>query len=192
MRPFVPSFLLFCFAALGLSPLALVAQSPGPSKEILLNVVAAHTTPQGEHSYLYLRVFSDGSAECQASTPSARVKDQPTTTKPLAKDEFSRIKSIVDDQKLAGLAPKYETKYAAVDSWTEWKIEIHGSGRMQIIQVLEFSPSLAKTMKHPYPEALVELGCSVEKARAELTGETTLFDSKCDRSRGPARDGKKP
>jgi hypothetical protein len=46
---------------------------------------------------------------------------------------------------------------------------------------LEFSPGLARTMKHPYPDALVKLGCNIEKLRAGLSGESNFPDSECKR-----------
>lgn len=141
-----------------------------PSAGILVEVVAVHTTPESEHRYVYLRVFSNGTAEWQSR--SSENKDQCSTRTALTKEQFQRIKSVVGDPKLAHLGPRYETRYAIVDSWTEWKIQVHQARQSLVIQVLEFSPGLAKAMKHPYPDALVKLGCTVESTRAEVSGET--------------------
>jgi len=83
----------------------------------------------------------------------------------------------VSEPQLAAVKRKYETRYAIVDTWTEWTIEIQPPGQPQIIQVLEFSPGLARTMKHPYPDALVKLGCNIEKLRADVSGESNRLDS---------------
>jgi len=71
---------------------------------------------------------------------------------------------------------------AIVDTSTEWTIKIQRPGQAQTIQVLEFSPGLARTMKHPYPDALVKLGCNIEKLRAGLSGESNFPDSECKRA----------
>jgi hypothetical protein len=72
-----------------------------------------------------------------------------------------------------------KTRYAIVDTSTEWTIKIQRPGQAQTIQVLEFSPGLARTMKHPYPDALVKLACNIEKLRAGLSGESTRFACGC-------------
>jgi hypothetical protein len=109
----------------------------------------------------------------------------------LTKDEYINIKSVVDGPKLAKVGPRYETKYVIVDSWTEWRIEIYRTGQTQVIEVLQFSPGLAKTMKHPYPDALVELGCKAEKLRADVLGEPQSVDSACEKALG-VRNQPKP
>lgn len=121
-------------------------------------------------------MFSNAAAEWQSGSPEDKEKGATRTA--LTKEQFLRIKSVADDPKLAHLGPRYETKYAIVDSWTEWKIEVHQARQSQVIQVLEFSPGVAKAMKHPYPDALVKLGCTLESTRAEVSGET-LPDSEC-------------
>lgn len=86
--------------------------------------------------------------------------------------------------KLAKVRPKYATWYAVVDASTTWAIKIQHPGQSQIIEVLEFSPALTKAMKHPYPDTLVELGCNIEKIRADISREATSHDSECRRVLG--------
>jgi hypothetical protein len=99
----------------------------------------------------------------------------------LSEDEFIQIRTAVNAPKLAKLRPKYETWYAIVDASLKWTIKIPRPGQSQIIEVLEFSPALTKTMKHPYPDALVKLGCNIEKLRDDVSGEPHLLDSECQR-----------
>ena len=147
---------------------------------VLLEVIATHTTPAHEDRFVYLRVFSDGTAECQSSKPGdPENKERGTIKKTLTKEEFSRIKSLVEEPELADVGARYETRYAIVDSWTEWRINIRRKRQVQNIEIMEFSPGLAKTMKHPYPQALVKLGCTLEKMRAYVSGEASLLDSEC-------------
>jgi hypothetical protein len=167
------------------------AQSPSLGREIVLEVIATHNTLASEDRYVYLRVFSDGTAEWQSSNYSNSQKTELLAAKKtLTQDEFMRIKSVVSEPKLAAVGPKYETRYAIVDTFTEWTIKIQRPGRLQIIQVLEFSPGLARTMKHPYPNALVKLGCNIEKTRADVSGESHTPDSECMRALGTASQPK--
>lgn len=180
--------------ALGLlAPVDNFAQStsPSPTGEIILEVIATYNGMQCSQCadrYVYLRVFSDGTAECQSSTRSAaEPKESPTIKKKtLTQDEFIQIKRAVNAPKLAKVGPKYETWYAIVDASLRWTIKIPRPGQSQIIEVLEFSPALTKTMKHPYPDALVKLGCNIEKLRDDVSGEPHSLDSECQRVLGTA------
>jgi hypothetical protein len=162
-------------------PASDLAQSPKVGAEIILEVIAAHTTMESEYRYVYLRVFSDRTAECQSSKHSdTENKELPAIKKALTQNEFIRIESVVNDPKVSTLEPKYETRYAIIDSSTEWTIKIQRSGgQTQIIRVLEFSPGLARAMKHPYPDSLVKLGCSIKKLRADASGESISLDDEC-------------
>jgi hypothetical protein len=174
--------LIIATVAAALLPLAInFAQSPATAPtQTLIEVITTHTAPETEHNYVYLRVFTDGTAKGQPSAPSNAKNAGPTILrKNLSQDEFTRIKSVAHEPALAKVGSKYETKYGVVDSWTEWKIELRRSGQTQTIRVMQFSPGLAKTMKHPYPEALVKLGCAVKKTRADVFGELPSLDYEC-------------
>ena len=55
-----------------------LAQSPATAPvQTLIEVIATHTGPETEHSYVYLRVFSDGTVECQPSAPSDAKNPEP-------------------------------------------------------------------------------------------------------------------
>jgi len=151
-----------------------------PSADVLLEVTATHSTMQSEDTYIYLRVFSDGTAECQSSRH-ANPDGEDRYKKTLTQDEFGKLKTILDEPGLRHVRTRYETRYAIVDTSTEWVIKIRRTGRPQIIEVLEFSPALAKIMKHPYPSALVKLGCTVQKVRSDVSGESAYVDSECKR-----------
>jgi hypothetical protein len=187
MRSFLLLILIVVLALGLLLPADSLAQSPKPSSgsDTVVEVIATHTTPDSEDTYVYIRVFSNGTAEFQPSTHrAAGTKERPTIKKTLTQDEFVQIKSLVDAPQLAAVGPKFETRYAIIDSWTKWTIEIQRPVKPQIIQILEFSPGLARTMKHPYPDPLVKLGCSLEKLRADISGESTLLDGECQRVLG--------
>jgi len=113
--------MLIVMVGLGLlAPANNFAQSPRPSPNanMVLEVIATHTTMASEDRYVYLRVFSDSTAECQPSKHSNSQKTLLVVKRTLTQDEFIRIKSVVSESKLAAVKPKYETRYAIVDTWT--------------------------------------------------------------------------
>lgn len=138
--------------------------------EILVEVTAIHTSPETENSYLYLRVFSNGLAEWQSSRFIAGKKGPSTNSQIMKTDDFLRIKSVLDDPRLQKLKQGYDTRFAAIDSWTTWKVAIPRKNVPQTIQITEFSPDLANAMKSPYPDALVNLGCALKTLRSQVSG----------------------
>jgi hypothetical protein len=146
-----------------------------PAPDVILDVTtSSYSLSEGRNPHVYLRVFSDGSAECQFSRG-----DNPTIKKTLTQDEFVHLKSVLRNSKLAKVRPRYESRYTILDSWTEWTIKIQRPGQPQVIQVVDFSPWAGKGLKHPYPDALVKLGCSIEKLRADVSGDSISLDREC-------------
>jgi len=185
MRCVVQSMLVAVMTIGFVSPSNDLTQSPSPRSEMVLEVMATSSTMTGEDTYVFLRVFSDGTAECQLlNRGDLEKKETPTIKKALSQDGFVRIKSVLSNSRLAKLKSRYETRYAIVDTSTEWTIKVLRPGQTQVIQVLEFAPGLARAMKHPYPDALVKLGCSIEDLRAELSGEPNFHDGECKRILG--------
>src|SRR5215469_14618570 len=89
--------LIIATVAAAFLPLAICfAQSPATAPaQTLIEVIATHTAPETEHSYVHLRVFSNGTAEYQPSAPSDAKNTEPAILrKILSKDEFTRIKSV--------------------------------------------------------------------------------------------------
>jgi hypothetical protein len=142
---------------------------------LILSVTATHATMQEKYSYQYLRLFSDASVECDSPAKSTHS----TLRTRLSDDEFSKVRSTLSDPRLFHLKASYETRYAVLDSSTAWKIDFLYKDKIRNVDVLEFSPELAKTMKHPYPEVLVRLGCTVLQLRQEVSGEPVHLDSEC-------------
>jgi hypothetical protein len=72
----------------------------------------------------------------------------PPIRKAMTQSEFTKIESSVNDSKLTKVGPRYGVNFA-LDTSTEWMIKIRRPRAPQIIHILEFAPSLAKTMKGP-------------------------------------------
>jgi hypothetical protein len=140
---------------------------------------------------VYLRVCSDGTAEFQSSTPSNSDKAEAVSVrKTLNQDDFLRIKSAASDPKLTAVGPEYGTRYVIMDNSTQWTITVQRPRKPKIINVWEFSPDFAKTLKRPYPDALVNLGCNIQKIRADVSGESIPVDPECKRFLGSPSQAK--
>jgi hypothetical protein len=155
--------------------------------EVILEVDATQRSMDADYAYLYLRVFSDSTAEYQPRHPTASGSSGPLIiTKTLAQDGFKSLESVLQERSLARLGGPYESQFAILDSWTEWKIRLQNRGRPRTITVLEFSPGLAKAVKRPYPDALVKLGCTLGRLRSDVSGEPPVLDSGCKKVFKPA------
>jgi hypothetical protein len=73
---------------------------------MVLEVIATHTTMASEDGCVYLRAFSDGTAECQPSKHSdSEKRELLVIKKTLTQDEFIRIRSVVSEPTLAAVKP---------------------------------------------------------------------------------------
>jgi hypothetical protein len=145
------------------------ALKSGPSSKVILEVVNRHFTVGKKIPSIYLRVSSDGTAECHTE----KYWDEPdiVKTKVLGRDDLEWLKVLLEQSELLGIKHRYERMYPVVDSWMEWNIKIDGGGEVQIIEVAGFSPAAAKLRNQPYPDVLVKLGCSIWKLRGDVFGD---------------------
>ena len=184
MNRLLPSMSVLMIALGLVVPVDNLGQSTGPSQnaDVFLEVIATYSSMASQGTYVYLRLFSDRTAESQPLNHSdSEAKESPTIKMTLTQNDFAQIRSVVGNPKLAKVGHRYETRYAIVDTSTEWTIKIQRPEQSQIIQVLEFAPDLAKVMRHPYPEALLRLGCNIENLRNQVTGESYSPDDECKR-----------
>ena len=150
-----------------LSQLATKSEAP---PQIILEVINTHFTVGLQIPSVYLRVFSDGTAEChtvQYTGHEAHVVKREMLTP----DELSKLKAVLENQELPNVQKRYELLNLVIDSWMEWNIAVAHDSGTQRIQVLNFSPGSAGEKKKPYPDALVKLGCSIWKLRYETYGD---------------------
>jgi len=155
-----------------------VTKSNAP-RTLILEVINRHFTVGEKIPSTYLKVYSDGTAECHAP----KYWDEPDVakTKSLPIEEFNQLKALLEQPDLLNVKHRYERMYTVMDSWMEWTIKIdHPSGE-QSFEVSGFSPSSAKASNQPYPEALTKLGCSIQKIRSEVFGyEPHRAEADCD------------
>jgi hypothetical protein len=138
----------------------------GPSSKIILEVINRHFTVGKKIRSVYLRVFSDGSAECHAE----KYWDEPDTVKrkALSHEDLAQLKALVEQPELLTVKPRYKLMAPVIDSWMEWTIKVPHGRRVQQIEVANFDPAAAKERNERYPEVLVKLGCSIWKMRSDV------------------------
>jgi hypothetical protein len=155
-----------------------LADSPKstPSSRIVLEVVNRHFTVGEKIPSLYLRVLSDGTAECHAikywdETDVKKMKTLPA-------EDFAKLMALIDEPGLLKVRSRYKLMDWVFDSWMEWEIKIQHPGNVQKIEVASFSPASAQAWNTPYPDALVKLGCLIEKVRNDVYADSPRdFDS---------------
>jgi hypothetical protein len=156
-----------------------VATSPLPS--VLLKVTETDistVTPIGENKFLYLRVFSDRTAESESSFQVRKGESNVRITykKTLTQEECKRLRTLIDKPELAKIKTKYDG--FTIDFSVEWQIRLAHLGEIREIDV--FQPSFESADKDVYPLVLAELGCAVQKLRFDMSGESSDFvDGNC-------------
>lgn len=154
-----------------------------PATPVLV-VINWHFTVGKKIPSVYLKVFSDRTAECHTLAYSG-VEPKVTKTKMLAPDEFEKLMAVLDGPELLNVNSRYESKRMVIDSWMEWDISIQRPSHAQKVEVVNFSPSWFGNAQ-PYPGALLQLGCSVWKIRDEVFGdEPGHRDAKCKKALEP-------
>jgi len=142
------------------------------SPRVVLEVLNKHFTVGLKIPSVYLRVFSDGRAECYTVRYTG---EEPNVVKKkaLTPDELGKLEAILDNQDLLNVNKRYGLVDPVIDSWMEWNIAVPHKIATQKIQVLNFSPGSAGEKNKPYPDALVKLGCHIWKLRFEIYGDET-------------------
>ena len=141
--------------------------------KIILEVMNRHFTMGKKIPSLYVRVFSDGTAECH--TEKYNKEKDVAKMKVLSVDEFERLKAAMNEPDLLNVKEKYGLMHFVVDSWMEWDIAVQHASGVQRIKVASFSPASAREKLQPYPDALVKLGCSILEIRDDVYGDARPY-----------------
>jgi hypothetical protein len=172
------------------SPVPQTASTAG----VILEVTATDFQIGPEQDYLYLRVFSDHSAEAQTlkrktMLDKAVLVDSKTK---LTQDEFTKIQHLIDEPEILKLDALYRQRIGDVlDVFTSWRIKIQHPEHLQELVVIAFAPQGARRRHRPYPQPLVKLGCTIEKVRSETIGEKADLDDECKKILGMSRSAPK-
>ena len=144
-------------------------QQSSSSAKSILEVINRHFTVGRKIRSVYLRIYSDGMAECHTE----KYWDEPDIVKHKTLDpgELQRLQAVLDNPELLHANKKYGLMAPVLDSWMEWDIRVPHGWHAQKIKVLNFSPASARNSNQAYPPAVLKLGCSIWKLRNEVYGD---------------------
>jgi hypothetical protein len=170
---FLPRALLVLLLS-GAVSLGVSGAKSGPSAKLILEVMNRHFTVGRKIRSVYLRVYSDGTAECHTVKYTGdETDDGPDIVKQktLAPVELQSLEAVLHNPELLQVEKKYGLMYTVIDSWMEWDIRVPHGWHKEKIKVLNFSPASARKENHPYPPALLKLGCLIWKLRNDVFGD---------------------
>lgn len=153
--------------------------------DTVLEVTAVDFDIAWQQEYLYLKVRSDGVVESQIlkrKRGDMRFErgDVIAVKRTLSTTELQRLNTLLAWDDTFHLKTSYKQGVAeVVDAGTWWDIQIPRADHTQKVHVVAFAPDVAKAAKHPYPKALLALGCTIEKIRGEIVEEKIDKDAEC-------------
>ena len=154
-------------------------------RHTVLEVTAVDFDIAWQQDYVYIKVQSDGTVESQILRRKSgdmrfEKADVVAVKRILSTSELRQLNAVLAQGNTLQLKTTYKQgALVVVDAGTWWDIRIPRDDRSQQIHVVAFAPDVAKAAKHPYPKALVALGCTIEKLRAETVGEKIEIDDEC-------------
>jgi hypothetical protein len=139
-------------------------------QNLLLEVIRTTYDVSRTETLVYLRVFSDGSAEAH---PMREVDFRTLALKKaqISPVDLAKLREVLSPSKTQGLDPKYERYWGNIDFGNEWQITIGQGDNKKTIVLGNFQPFLARTKKKPYPTEVEKLGCIIWELRTKVTGE---------------------
>jgi len=137
-----------------------------PAARIILEVVNQHFTRGKKIPSIYLRIFSDGTAECHNVKFTGDEKEVVKKER-LKPENFSQLKAALEQPGLRDVKGSYGLPRLVLDSWMEWNLRIRTS-QFKRVATISFGPAAHKTT---YPEALGKLGCQILRTREDVCGD---------------------
>ena len=155
------------------------------SGTVILEVAAEDFDIAWQQEYLYLKVLSDGTAECQIVKRKRgdmrfEKADIVSVRRTLSQAELEQLKALLAKGDISRLESTYKQRIALMlDAGTAWDIRIPRMNQTQEIHVVAFEPDEARAQKRPYSKALLTLGCTIKKLRSRTIGENTDTEEEC-------------
>jgi len=139
-------------------------------RTLLLEVILTTFDVSRTETLVYLRLFSDGSAEAH---PMREVdfRKLALKTATIPPNELSTLSEFLGSSNVQHLDAKYERYWGNVDFGQKWQVTIAQGGSQKSMVLENFQPFLARAKKKPYPADLERLGCLVWDLRTKVTGE---------------------
>jgi len=139
-------------------------------KNVLLEVILTTYDVSRTETLVYLRIFSDGSAEAH---PMREVDFRTLVLKKaqISPGDLATLSEFLSSSKVQHLEPEYHRYWGNIDFGQTWQITIAQDDSKKSIILENFQPFLARTKKKPYPAELEKLGCLIWELRTKVTGE---------------------
>lgn len=140
------------------------------AKTILLEVVRNSWNGERNETLVYLRVYSDGSAEAH---PMRKVdfRDIHFDAKQLSANQLQTLEHILSEPATAQLRPRYVRYWGNKDFGHKYSVTIRERSEEQHLELVNFQPFLARKEGKPYPKQVEKLGCEIWSLRAAVTSE---------------------
>lgn len=155
-----------------LSTLALprVSDAQDPQRHLLLETILTTYDVSRTEMLVYLRVWSDGSAEAH-SMREVDFRTLALKKAQISPSELAKLCELLSSSKTQGLDAKYERYWGNIDFGNEWQITIENGDSKKTIVLENFQPFLARKKKKRYPAEIEKLGCMIWELRTKVTGE---------------------
>ncbi len=139
-------------------------------KNPLLEVILTTYDVSRTETLVYLRVFSDGSAEAH---PMREVDFRTLALKKaqISPSDLATLSEFLSSSKVQHLDPEYHRYWGNIDFGQTWQITIAQGDSKKSIVLENFQPFLARTKKKAYPAELEKLACLIWELRTKVTSE---------------------
>lgn len=137
--------------------------------QIIQVVLTSYTTSRVE-TLIYLRVYSDGSAEAH-STRKVDFRNLVLKQSRLSPSELAKLQAILTPSRIQKWDGKYERYWGSKDFGDEWEITVGQGKDKKEITLVNFQPFLARDKKKPYPADIEKLGCIIWELRSAVLDE---------------------
>lgn len=170
VQRFRPKCICCLFAALLVVRAPSPAGSQDPGKTQLLEAVVTTYDVSRTETLIYLRVFSDGSAEAH---PTRKVDFRNLALKQgqIPSSEMAKLREFLNPSRTHEWEGKYERSWGNEDFGDEWEITVGQGKDKKEITLLNFRPFLARKKKKPYPVDIEKLGCTIWELRMKVLDE---------------------
>jgi hypothetical protein len=161
------------YILLALSPFlafSLPVEAQQPRRTLLLDVITTTSDIYRTETLVYLRVYSDGSAEAH---PTHEVDFRSLALKQaqIPAPEMARLRELLSSSKIRALNDEYDRNWGAVDFFTKMEITVTQEQTHKTITLVNFQPFLARRKKQAYPTEIEKLGCIIWELRRNVFKE---------------------
>jgi hypothetical protein len=152
---------------------ALISRDSGKTK--VLEVVSTTYDISRVETLVYLRVFSDGSAEAHP-TKKIDFRNLDLEHAQLPSSDIASLREFLAPARTEKWDDKYERFWGGKDFGSAWEIVVGQGKEKKTITLVNFQPFLARQQKKPYPADIEKLGCTIWQLRTKVVNEKYDID----------------